>query len=58
MNSSGTVDEDGRYVTGGLFPNPYYATGYPVTEAYWAGSRSLARYSDVLMQCFERRCLT
>ena len=36
MNSSGTVFDNGSYSNADLFPNPYYATGYPLTEAYWA----------------------
>jgi hypothetical protein len=58
MNSSGTVYEDGDYLRDDLFINPYYATGYPITEAYWATVKVAGEYRDVLMQCFERRCLT
>ena len=28
--------EDGNCVTAPLFVNPFYATGFPITEAYWA----------------------
>ena len=35
MQSSGLVYVDGSYTTGALFQNPFYATGYPITEAYW-----------------------
>jgi hypothetical protein len=41
-----------------LFANPYYATGYPLTEAYWVAVRVAGVQRDVLTQCFERRCLT
>ena len=41
-----------------LFQNPYYATGYPIAEAYWANVKVDGKPRDVLMQCFERRCLT
>ena len=58
MNSSGTVWEDGALTQDQLFLNPFYATGYPVTEAYWANIKVGGAYKDVLMQCFERRCLT
>ncbi|HEX5165535.1 MAG TPA: hypothetical protein VFV93_09080, partial [Thermomicrobiales bacterium] len=30
----------------------------PITEAYWATVKVNNQYVDVLMQCFERRCLT
>jgi subtilisin family serine protease len=58
MNSSGLVYEDGEFFTAPLFLNPFYATGFPITEAYWATVEvgGIARY--VLIQCFERRCLT
>ena len=58
MNSSGTVWEDGAYVTADLFQNPFYATGRPITEAYWATVKVAGDVQDVLLQCFERRCLT
>jgi len=58
MTSSGLVWEDDGYVTDALFQNPFYATGYPITEAYWAGVIVGGVQRDVLMQCFERRCLT
>jgi len=52
------VKANGQYVTQALFQDPYYATGFPVTEAYWARVKVAENYRDVLMQCFERRCLT
>jgi len=58
MNSSGTVYEDGQYVEANLFVNPFYATGYPISEAYWANVKVAGTEQDVLIQCFERRCLT
>ena len=58
MNSSGTVYVDGQYVTDLLFANPYFATGRPITEPYWALVRVGGAEREVLIQCFERRCLT
>ncbi|RIK40002.1 MAG: hypothetical protein DCC58_14500 [Chloroflexi bacterium] len=58
MNSSGTVYENGQFNTAALFLNAYYATGFPVTDAYWARVRVGGTQKDVLAQCFERRCLT
>ncbi|HUG15791.1 MAG TPA: S8 family serine peptidase [Thermomicrobiales bacterium] len=58
MNSSGLVYEDGEYVTAPLFLNPFYATGYPLAEAYWTTVEVGGAPRDVLVQCFERRCLT
>jgi hypothetical protein len=58
MTSTGTVYEDGAYTTDLLFPNAFYATGFPISEAYWANVKVAGAYQDVLLQCFERRCLT
>jgi N-acetylmuramoyl-L-alanine amidase len=58
MQSEGQVHEAGSIVTAPLFQNPFYATGYPVTEAYWSRVQLDGGYTDVLIQCFERRCLT
>jgi hypothetical protein len=41
-----------------LFQDPFYATGLPITEAYWAAVKVEHKYKEVLVQCFERRCLT
>jgi hypothetical protein len=58
MNSQGTIYLDGRFQTGNLFPNPFFATGFPITEAYWVHIPVAEQWQDVLVQCFERRCLT
>lgn len=58
MNSSGLVYEGANLVTAPLFVNPYYATGYPITEAYWAIVQVAGTPRAVLVQCFERRVLT
>ncbi len=58
MNSSGIVYEDGGFTTENLFENPFYATGYPITEAFWATVTVNGTDKDVLLQCFQRRCLT
>jgi hypothetical protein len=58
MNASGDVYQNGSFISEPLFPDPVYATGLPITEAYWAEVKVGGVYMDVLMQCFERRCLT
>jgi hypothetical protein len=58
MSSSGPVYVDGQYVSDTLFENPFYATGFPITDPYWASVKVDGSYRDVLLQCFERRCLT
>lgn len=58
MNSTGVVYKDGEYIEDLLFVNPIYATGRPITEPYWANVKVAGTVKSVLMQCFERRCLT
>ena len=58
MNATDVVFEDDEYVEDRLFENPYFATGRPITEAYWVNVKVGGTYKDVLLQCFERRCLT
>jgi hypothetical protein len=58
MHATGPVYRDGQIVTDGLFQSAFYATGLPVTEAFWAQVKVGGTPRDVLLQCFERRCLT
>jgi len=58
MNSSGTVFSGGSYSNAQLFANPFYATGYPLTEAYWTNVLVGGVQKQVLVQVFERRVLT
>lgn len=58
MTSQRPVLESGELQVASLFPNPYYATGLPVIEAYWTTVRVAGTDHQVLLQCFERRCLT
>ncbi len=58
MNSTGTVYENGANVTDKLFDNPFYATGYPLTEPYWTNVLLGGVSKQVLVQIFERRVLT
>jgi hypothetical protein len=59
LNLRGPVVLNGRTVEGRLSDPWFYATGYPITEAYWARVK-IAGVSDVdvLIQAFERRVLT
>lgn len=58
MNSSGPISINDQLSSGPLFPNPFYATGYPITEAYWAVVQVNGVRQQVLTQVFERRVLT
>jgi len=46
------------FVRGRLFEPTFFATGLPITEAYWTRVKVAGQEKDVLIQCFERRCLT
>ena len=59
LNSQGLVyDGQGQAVTGPLFSPTFYATGLPLTEAYWSRVKVGGKVQDVLVQAFERRVLT
>jgi hypothetical protein len=46
------------YATAPLFVHAFCATGLPITEAYWGNVKVGGDHTDVLIECFERRCLT
>ena len=58
MTSTGMVYEEGANLTAPLFETPYFATGLPISEAYWAQVAVNGVPQDVLVQVFERRVLT
>ena len=58
MNSSGPVLIDGELRDDQLFISPFFATGYPLTEAYWVNARLGGLDQLILFQAFERRVLT
>ncbi len=58
MTSTGMVYENGQYFEGPLFQNPFFATGLPISEAYWADVKVAGQQQLVLIQVFERRVLT
>jgi hypothetical protein len=58
LNSAGTLRQGGQYVEGPIFSPTFFATGFPVTNPYWSRVRVGGVQQDVLVQCFERRCLT
>ncbi|HET8628464.1 MAG TPA: glycoside hydrolase family 76 protein [Thermomicrobiales bacterium] len=58
LNSAGTVYQGGGYVSGPLFAPLFYATGLPISEAYWTELKVAGTVRPVLVQAFERRILT
>ncbi|MFO7272559.1 MAG: hypothetical protein DIU58_013990 [Sphaerobacter thermophilus] len=58
LNSRGLVWDGANFVDGKLFEPTFFATGFPITEPYWTKAKVGGEVKDVLVQCFERRCLT
>ncbi|MDQ2809153.1 MAG: PT domain-containing protein [Chloroflexota bacterium] len=58
LNASGPIYQNGQTVTGPLNQPWYFASGLPLTEAYWANVKIAGKATDVLIQAFERRILT
>ena len=59
LNTTGPVlNPQGVSITGRIFDPVYYATGLPITEAWWAKVKVGGQVRDVLVQAFERRVLT
>ena len=58
LQLSGPVYEAGQNRDAAVFVPAVYVTGLPITEAYWVRLRAAGQPRDVLIQCFERRCLT
>lgn len=56
--STGPVDQGGQLVTAPLSATPFFVTGLPTSEAYWARAAIGGVVRDVLVQVFERRVLT
>lgn len=58
MNSSGLVSDGYSTTTAKLFENPFYATGFPISEPYWTTVLIGGAPSTVLIQVYQRRVLT
>ena len=59
LNSTGPIITGiGTVETGRLFDPVFYATGLPITEAFWTTTLVGGQEKTVLVQLFERRVLT
>lgn len=60
MNQTGPVFDPNARVTvnGAKVFDWLYAMGFPITDPYWTRVKVAGVEQDVLMQCFQRRCLT
>lgn len=58
LGSSGPVQVGGELRDEPLFAPTFFATGLPITDAYWARVKVGGQVKDVLIQAYERRVLT
>lgn len=58
LGQTGTVLDGDAFVDAPLFQPALLVVGYPITDPYWLAVEVNGAPRDVLVQCFERRCLT
>ncbi len=58
LNSKGPVSVNGQTQTAQLSDPWFYASGRPISEAYWTRATISGRLTQVLVQMYERRVLT
>ncbi len=58
LNASGPVSENGQIVNQRLIDPWFYASGFPISDAFWGRVKIKGETQDVLIQAFERRVLT
>lgn len=58
LNQSGPVHENGQTREAQLNTPWFYASGRPISEAYWTRATIGGKATDVLVQMYERRALT
>jgi len=58
LNSSGPVYNNGQVANERLIDPWFFASGFPISEPYWAKATILGKTTDVLIQAYQRRALT
>jgi hypothetical protein len=58
LNRQGPVWTGSAYQTQAIYQPWVYVTGLPLMESYWTRAMVQGVEQDVLVQCYERRCLT
>jgi Tol biopolymer transport system component len=58
LNASGPISETGQIVNKRLIDPWFYASGLPISDAYWTRVKIAGAYQDVMIQAYERRVLT
>ena len=56
--ASGPISETGQIVNKRLIDPWFYASGLPISDAYWTRVKIAGAYQDVMIQAYERRVLT
>jgi hypothetical protein len=58
LNATGPISETGQIVNKRLIEPWFYASGLPISDAYWSRVKIKGEMQDVLIQAYERRVLT
>jgi hypothetical protein len=58
LDSSGQVSVGGQTAESRLIDPWFYASGLPISDAYWVRATIAGKPTDVLLQAYERRVLT
>ncbi len=58
LNASGPISQSGQIVNARLIDPWFYASGLPISDAYWSRVKIQGVEEDVMIQAFERRVLT
>jgi hypothetical protein len=58
LNATGPISETGQIVPRRLIDPWFYASGLPISEAYWTRVKIKGEMQDVMIQAYERRVLT
>ena len=59
LNSSGPTHAEGHRVVNQQLIQPwFFASGFPISEPYWAKATIRGQVTDVMIQAYERRALT
>jgi Tol biopolymer transport system component len=58
VNATGPISETGQIVSKRLIDPWFYASGLPISDAYWTRVKIKGEMQNVMIQAFERRVLT
>jgi len=58
LNASGPISQSGQIVNARLIDPWFYASGFPISDAYWTRVKIAGVMQPVMIQAYERRVLT